>query len=530
VNWDYIIVGAGSAGCVLANRLTESGRKNVLLIEAGPSDKNIYFRIPKGFGKLLPDPRVMWHFPVKTDGPGQEVWPRGKVLGGSSSVNGMMYVRGHPADYDGWEAAGCNGWGWRNILAAYKAMENHSLGGNAVRGGDGSLRVSARPPETIPICEALIAAGAEAGLPRRDDLNETADEGVGYLPSTIGRGERWSASRAFLDPAKKRRNLRVETNLEVMCVIFDGARATGVEAKRPDGSIESFQSAEIILSAGAIHSPKLLQLSGIGAAAHLRGLGINVVANNPGVGEHMLEHRMLTFQFRIREGGYNARMRGAGLAMTIGQYLATKRGPLSTGAYQVGAFLKTRPNNARPDAQLLMGPYSVDPNGSGLTVEKEPGLRIITFPMRPRSRGRISILSKDPADMPLIEPLYMADPYDREVAAAAAKFARKLAKTRALSNIIVNEQSPGDEVQNDDEIVDAFRTRGGPAMHACSTCRMGVDDMAVIGPDLRVRGVAGLSIVDLSIFPSMVSGNTNGPVMAMAWRAGDVIATREAKA
>lgn len=517
--WDYIIVGAGSAGCVLANRLSERRGINVLLIEAGPPDRHPYLRIPKGFAKTLANPELTWFHKVETG----EVWPRGKTLGGSSSINGMMYVRGHPEDYDAWERAGIRGWGWNRIGAAFRAMERHSLGASESRGGSGPLHVLARPPETIPVCEALVAAGREMGLPLRQDLNEDAEEGIGYLPATIHKGMRWSAATAFLAPARSRPNLRVETGMAVNQVLFDGKKAVGVEAEGADGSVARFRGAEIILCAGAIQSPQLLQLSGIGPANLLSNLGIPLIQDSPGVGGNMLEHRLLSFQFRIRRGGYNRRLRGVGLLASVLQYALQRRGPLSTGAYQVGGFVKLHPEEARPDAELLMGPYSVDLAGKGMTMEADPGLRIISFPLRPRSQGSVRIRSADPRDAPSIQPNYLADPYDRDISVRSAHFIRKLASQPALADIMVGEQWPGARMADDDAIVAAYRERGVAGMHASSTCRMGLDRLAVVDPRLRVHGVQGIRVMDCSVLPSMVSGNTNGPVMAMAWNAADII-------
>lgn len=523
--WDYIIVGAGSAGCVLANRLTEDGRTRVLLLEAGPADRHPYLHIPKGFGKTLGDQRYTWLFPVENGDRGLEYWPRGKTLGGSSAVNGMMYVRGHPSDYDDWKRAGLSAWGWDRIGASFRAMENHVLGESETRGGQGPLHITDRPPEKLPLCDTMIAAGRELGLPWREDLNETAEEGIGYLPATIRKGVRWSAATAFLKPIRNRPNLRVETGAVVKGLVIEGRQVKGVRVVR-NGASEEWLAAETILSAGTLQSPRLLQLSGIGPAEHLKTCGIDPVIDLPGVGRNMLEHRLLSFQYRIRNGGYNRALRGLGLAASAMRYLLSRRGPISTGAYQVGAFAKVGPGAERPDTELLMGPYTVDPLGKGMTMEAKPGLRIISFPMRPRSQGSVAIASPDPEAPLVIRPNYLTDPYDREISIASARLIRELVAQPALRSVILAELSPSPDAESDDEIVDAFRARGVAGMHASSTCRMGTDDLAVVDPELRVRGLRGLSIMDCSVLPSMVSGNTNGPVMAMAWNAADIIRAR----
>jgi choline dehydrogenase-like flavoprotein len=532
-SYDTIIVGAGSAGCVLANRLTADAAHRVLLVEAGPPDKSPLIRMPKGFGALIADAKHAWQYPVEPhEGNGQraEKWVRGKTLGGSSSINGMMYCRGQPEDYDHWQQdLGLEGWGWKDIGAAFRAIEDNALGDDGVRGVGGPVKLSPHP-DRHPFSDALLRAAAAIGIPVRDDINRPDQEGIAYTTYTIRDGRRCSAAMAFLHPVTARPNLTVLTGTLARRVVFAGGRAVGVEVRPTAGGALRVLHAtqEVILSAGAIESPCILQRSGVGPAALLAGLGIPLVRDAPGVGANLREQWLAWMTFKLKDtASYNQEFHGLPLLKHLLKYLFTKKGLMATGAQEIYGFLKSRPELKQPDVQIHAAPFSLQQTGdtSAPHFDGWPGAHLLVYPMKPTSQGRVEIRSADVGEPPRIVPNYLATEADRRTSIDALRLLRRLVAQQPLRGLILEEAFPGPQRQTDEQLLDAFRHYGQTTYHAVGTCKMGLagDAMAVVDARLCVHGVQGLRVMDLSVFPTAVCGNTNGPAMATAWRGADII-------
>ncbi|GAB3965708.1 GMC family oxidoreductase N-terminal domain-containing protein [Actinoallomurus acanthiterrae] len=526
--FDHIVVGAGSAGCVLANRLSEDPGTRVLLLKAGGRDRHPLIRVPKGFGRLMDHPRAVWHHPIRPIGPSGRVedWVRGRTLGGSSSINGTVYNRGNRADYDELESLGNPGWGWDSILPIFKRIEDNTFGPTETRGADGPLKISTAA-ESEPLCEEVMAAAGELGWTREEDLNESDDERIGYAMSTTEDGRRVSAARAFLHSVEDRPNLTVAVDTLAVRVLTDKGRAVGVRTRQKGRTVDYTAAAEVIVSAGSIATPKLLQLSGIGPAATLRSAGVDVLVDSPNVGARMREHRCFKLQFRLTEDlGYNRLLSTPPRQAVAGvKYLMTRGGPLAVPAYDVIGFFKTRPELDRPDAQFLFAPFSAAPQvpGRALRLEREPGMSALGHILRPDSEGSVTITAADP-EAPLdIDAGYLTSEHDRRVFVEIVREMRELFAQDPIARRVKAEINPGPAVQDEQDIIDAALDQGYCGYHAIGTCAMGPNDDDVVDARLRVRGVEGLRVVDCSVLPVMVSGNLNGPIMAMAWRAADMI-------
>jgi len=506
--FDYIVVGAGSAGCVLANRLTASGRHRVLLLEAGGHDRHIWIHIPLGYGKLFSDRKVNWLYTSEPEAElnnRQIIQPRGKVLGGSSSINGLLYIRGQSADFDHWRQLGNSGWSFEDVLPHFRRAEDQARGEDALHGVGGPLAVS-DVCEPHPLCEAFIAAAQQAGFPRNDDFNGPTQEGAGYFQLTARHGRRCSTAVGYLRQARRRPNLAVVSNALASRILFSGRRAIGVEYRCGDTTRIAHANAEVVVAGGAFNSPQLLQLSGLGPAALLRSFGINVVADMPGVGAELQDHLQVRMQYRCTEPItmndviHSWRHRaGAGL-----RYALFRKGLLAIGAGYAGGFFRTNALAATPDIQVHFIIFSADTAGAAL--HSFPGFIASVCQLRPESRGFVRIKSADPSEPPAIQPRYLSSQFDRDIVVAGIKLLRRIMDQPAMRRYIAEERATGTTV-----------------FHPTSTCRMGSDSTAVVDERLRVRGVERLRVVDGSIMPTVVSGNTNAAIVMIGEKGADMI-------
>lgn len=531
-DWDYIVVGGGSAGCVVAARLSESGRHRVLLLEAGPDDRRFWIQVPVGYGKTFYDRRVNWMYtsePVAELDGRRSYWPRGKVLGGSSSINAMVYIRGQAADYDGWKAAGNPGWGWDDILPLYKRMESHAWGVSEHHGGSGPLHVRAPSTELHPTCQDFLAACSEAGLPRNSDFNGATQEGAGTYHITVRDGRRMSAARAYLWPARRRANLRIVTGAEATRILFEGGRAVGVEYRVAGRTETARAGAEVILSAGSVNTPKLLLLSGVGPADELQALGIAPVHHSPAVGRNLQDHVDVGFVYRSTVPTLNDQLHPWWGKLWAGvKYLAARQGPLALSLNQGGAFFRSRPGLDRPNMQLYFSPlsYLKAPPGTRPLLNPDPysAFNISISPCRPTSRGLLRLKSADPAEAPEIRPGYLATDHDVAEVLEGLRFLNRLAATPTMRRLIAERIAPAPAGDDDDGLVAFARAHGVTVFHPVGTCRMGPDPAGcVVDPALRVHGVGGLRVADASVFPAITSGNTNAPSIVVGEKASDLL-------
>jgi choline dehydrogenase len=526
IDADYVVVGAGSAGCVVAARLSEDPAVRVVLLEAGGPDRNPWIHIPLGYGKTIADPAVNWCYETEPE-PGTNnrrmLWPRGKVLGGSSSINGLLYVRGQQADFNQWRQLGNAGWSWADVLPYFRRSEG-AIGAvdDGLHGREGPLTVSPIT-ERHPLCEAYVQSAVELGIPHTPDFNGESQEGVGYYHTTSRNGLRMSAAKAFLRPAMQRPNLRVITHALAERITFANRRATGVVFSERGTRRLVRAAREVVLCGGAINSPQLLLLSGIGPAAQLQAHGIEVIHPLEGVGRNLQDHYQARIAYRCTEAitvndifRSKLRMAQAGL-----QFLLTRKGPLSISAGQVGIFTRSHPELDAPDIQFHFIVFSADRPAEGL--HSFPGFTQNVCQLRPESRGTITLKSNDPATPAAIHPNYLATERDRQTMIDGLKLCRRIAERSPIRRYIAGEHLPGEAVRSDDEMLEYARAYGGTIYHPSGTAKMGQDNMAVVDPQLRVHGIDGLRVADASIMPTLVSGNTNAACIMIGEKAADLL-------
>ncbi|MES2100778.1 MAG: choline dehydrogenase [Pseudomonadota bacterium] len=529
--FDYIVVGAGSAGCVLAARLSEDPATRVLLLEAGPPDRSLWIHLPIGYGKTMWSDKYNWRFSTDPDPNmnGRRIyWPRGKTLGGSSSINGLIYIRGQREDYDRWAALGNTGWGFDDVLPYFVKSEGNERGAIPLHGADGPLKVS-DIGATHELIEAFIGGAQQIGVPRTDDFNGAQQEGAGYFQLTTHKGWRVSTAKAYLDPARGRPNLRIETDAFAVGLIMDGTRAVGVRYRQGGVMQEARCTAEVLLCAGALQSPQLLQLSGIGPRALLRQHDIPLVVDAPGVGENLQDHLQIRLSYECTKPiTTNDQLNSVFGQMKIGlQWLLFRSGPLAIGINQGGCFMRAlqgsngEPEAKTPDIQFHVATLSADMAGG--KVHPYSGFTMSICQLRPESRGHVRIRSNDPFEPPEMQPNYLSTELDRRTTIAGMKAARAIAASAAMAPYVKREVKPGPQATDDAALLEFARNHGATIFHPSGTCRMGTDAHAVVDARLRVTGTSGLRVVDCSVMPTLVSGNTNAPAVMLAEKAADMI-------
>jgi choline dehydrogenase len=523
--FDYIVVGAGSAGCVLANRLTESGGHRVLLLEAGPPNRSPWLHIPLGYARMFANTRYNWCYQTEPQPQchGRNVMaPRGKTLGGSSSINGLIYIRGQAEDFDHWRQLGNAGWSHEDVLPYFRKSEDNERGADDLHGAGGPLGVS-DVRDRHPLAQAFIEAAVQCGYPKNDDFNGATQEGAGFYQNTMRSGVRSSTAAAYLKPARKRGNLHVVSEALTTRVTFDGRKATGVEYVVGSEKRSAQAAGEVLVAGGAFNSPQLLQLSGLGPGDLLRAHGVPVIADMPGVGDDLNDHYVVRMILRCKEpitlndATHSWRLGAA----EVLQYALSRRGFFAMPAISAGCFLRALPQASTPDVQCSIALYSAQDIGG--TLDRFPGFMITCTLLRPESRGHVRIKSADPRQPPAIHPNYLAAPKDRDTLLAGLKVLRRMAQAPALARYIAEEREPGPACQSDEAMLDFIRRRGNTVFHPVSTCRMGQDGKAVVDERLKVRGFDRLRVIDASIMPAVVSGNTNAATIMIAEKGADMI-------
>jgi len=534
--YDYIVVGAGSAGAVVANRLTASGLYNVLLLEAGTEGSNFFWsRVPVGVAKMIDDPAVNWCYtsePEEASGGRRIDVPRGKMLGGSSSINGMVFVRGQAQDYDHWAQLGNRGWSYQDVLPIFKRMESFDGGSDKFRGRDGILRVTHTPRHKVPLLEKIIEAAAKIGLPYNEDQNGETQEGISMSQVTIAKGRRQSTAYCYLDPVRSRKNLTIEQGAMAGSLILEGKRCAGVRYSVNGVAKEARATREVIVSGGSINSPKLLELSGIGRADVLSAAGIALVHELRGVGENLRDHYSPRVKFAIKEPGltFNDNARGWRLAREALKYALFREGFLAGTSVPIRLYFRTRPGLETPDATVSIAPFLYEMIGRERRVSKKKGITMNVNVLRSESTGSIHIKSADPAEPPAIRFNFLSTEHDRAGVLAAIRKGRELMATSPLKEVTGEEMAPGAQAQTDEEILAWVRKTAETTYHPVGTCKMGSDTMAVVDSELRVHGIAGLRIADASIMPTLTSGNTNAPSIMIGEKCAEmVLAAAEAR-